>query len=323
MDTLHSQVKLAVDYSQFSHTKLDLAYADQSPSQRLDLVYPEQGVGPFPLIVFIHGGGFVGGGKDDFTISFVFKLVSQGYAVASVEYRLALEAPWPAQIYDVKAAVRWLRANHAALNLDTEKLLICGNSAGATLTQLIAATGGKDILEDRSMGNARQSCKADAIISWYGLSDFEMELLNSPGLTHEDYARVTFMPIESFDGYPALLSPADLLLHTSAREQMERVKYMSPISYVDSSFPPSLFQHGLADPVLDYHQTTSMVDRVRSVCGEERAELDLFPDAVHGDPVIKADENMRRCLRFIRTHLPDGAPEESPMPEIRLINKTE
>ena len=321
MNILPSIDKSVVDYSQFTRKKMNLTYAEQSSSQKLDIVYPDQGSGPFPLIIFVHGGGFVGGSKDEFTIAFIFKLISQGYAVASVEYRLALEAPWPAQIYDVKAAVRWLRANGKELELSTEKVLMCGNSAGATLTQLTAATGGKELLEDLSMGNAEQSCKVDAIISWYGLGSFEMELSTSQGITHAEYARITNIQEECLDGYPELLDSASLLLRKPAREHMDEVKAMSPLNYVDRNFPYALFQHGTADTVLDYRQSIVMAGKICSHCGAERAEVDLFPGAVHGDPRIKADENMQRCLRFIKTYLPGGYPGEFPMPEIRLTRK--
>lgn len=321
MNKLPSTEKMVVDYSQFARKKLNLAYAEQSSSQMLDIVYPDRGSGPFPLIIFVHGGGFAGGSKDEFTIAFIFKLISQGYAVASVEYRLALEAPWPAQIYDVKSAVRWLRAKGKELGLCTEKILMCGNSAGATLTQLTAATGGRGLLEDLSTGNAEHSSRVDAIISWYGLSSFEMELSGSPGITHDEYARITNIQEDCFDGYPELLDSASLLLCKPAREYMDEVNAMSPLNYVDCNFPNALFQHGTADRVLDYRQSVAMAGKVCSLCGAERAEVDLFPGAVHGDPRIKSDENMQRCLLFIKKHLPGGYPGESPMPEIRLIRK--
>ena len=308
---------MVVDPTQFHSFRRDLAYASQSPSQVLDIAYPD-GEGPFPLIVFVHGGGFSGGRKDEFTIAFVFKLVSQGYAVASVEYRRALEAPWPAQIHDVKAAIRWLKAHGEELNLKTDRLLMCGNSAGGALTQMTAATSATHQLEDLSMGNAEYDSMVDAIISWYGPCSMEDELLVRKGLTHEEYARVTIMPVEAYEGYPEPLSAPDLLLHKKAIDHLDEVHQLSPYHYVDSTFVPALFQHGTADPVVDYSQSLKIAEKINENCGVGRAVVELFPGGTHGDPAIKTNENMLRCAVFANQFVPSrriGAP----MPSIRLI----
>ena len=100
-----------MDMSQFSKTKLDIAYADQSPNQVLDIMYPEDGEGPYPLVIVFHGGAFVSGHKRSQYIKSMCQPVTQGYAVATVEYRFYTEAVWPAQLIDGKAALRYLRAH--------------------------------------------------------------------------------------------------------------------------------------------------------------------------------------------------------------------
>jgi acetyl esterase/lipase len=92
------------DMSQWKRCWEDVAYADQDPRQKMDIIIPDKGDGPFPLIVFVHGGGWVSGDKRENTILGPFQAVSQGYAVAAVEYRLAPAATWPLPLYDVKAA---------------------------------------------------------------------------------------------------------------------------------------------------------------------------------------------------------------------------
>lgn len=93
-----------------SATFFDIAYATTSARQKLDLYLPP-GAGPLPLVVYIHGGGFSAGDKDTLELNFARALLSNGYAVASINYRLSGEATFPAAVLDVKAAIRFLRAN--------------------------------------------------------------------------------------------------------------------------------------------------------------------------------------------------------------------
>ncbi len=314
-------MKQIVDRSQFAQAVYDLPYADASPSQKLDIVYPEVGQAPYPVVVFFHGGGFVGGGKDDFTIAFVFKLLAGGYAVASANYRFALEAPWPAQIFDAKAAIRYLRAHARQLKLDTDRLAVAGNSAGGTLAQLIAATGGRPVLEDLSQGNAAYSSRAQALISWYGLSDFEQDA-QSPGTPADIFCRSNGITEDTLKAVWAepVIRAVDVLLRRKGAEDLPAVRAMNPGSYVTADFPPALFQHGLADPVVPSDQSEAMARKVNEACGPGRVLLDLFPDAGHGAPVFKSHENIERCLQFLQEHIPSGYQETPQIREIGIVS---
>ena len=108
-------------FSSVAPTHSDLAYASVSETQKLDLYIPE-GTGPFPVVIMVHGGGFMFGDKaDGMGLTGVDQLLAAGYAVASINYRLSGEAQYPAQIFDAKAAVRFLRANAETYNLNSEK----------------------------------------------------------------------------------------------------------------------------------------------------------------------------------------------------------
>ena len=137
-----------MDMTQFRHVEYDLKYADQSENQILDIIYPDEWEGSFPLIIVFHGGAFAMGHKRTHYISSMCQPVTQGYAVATVEYRLVQEALWPAQLIDGKAAIRYLRANAEKLNLDPERFAVWGNSAGGTVTQFLAVTGDKEGFDD-------------------------------------------------------------------------------------------------------------------------------------------------------------------------------
>lgn len=262
----------------------------------------------------------MGGAKDDFTIAFVFKLVSQGYAVASVEYRLALEAAWPAQIYDAKSAIRFLKANAEQLNLNAERIAVCGNSAGGALAQLVASTGGKPIWEDLSTGNAKYSSKADVLISWYGLNDFVQELYREP-MPADLFCKVNMISPESLTAvWPEEnICVTDVLLRRKGAEDPAYVKAMNPGTYVDETFPYALLQHGSDDPVVPCSQSEELARHVRAVCGEDHVQLDLVPGAGHGDPAFKTNENMQHCAAFLQRYIPCCKDSRKEMEEIKLI----
>lgn len=317
-------MKQYVDKEQFSHAIYDLVYDNKSQSQKLDIVYPEIGDGPFPLLIFFHGGGFVGGSKNCFTISFIFKLIARGYAVASVDYRSALEAPWPAQILDAKAAVRYLKANADKLNVKTDCVAVAGCSAGATIAQLVAATGGKPIFEDLSTGNENFSSKVDVLISFYGLSSFVQDAIGG-GMPIDLFCKVNMISkeelIKVFNA--EYLCATDVLLRKKSSEDLDFVETMNPINYVDETFPYALLQHGTKDPVICYKQSEQMADMIRQKCGSERVQLDIFPDAVHGDIVFKCNENMERCISFLQTYMPSNQIDLCPLPEIKIVSVEE
>jgi acetyl esterase/lipase len=130
---------------------------------------PPEGDGPFPTIIFIHGGAFVFGGKRDTQFLHAIDGINRGYAVVSVEHRLAFEAKYPYPLFDVKAAIRFLRANAEKYKLDGDRFASCGDSAGAYYAVMAAATQSNPAFEDLSMGNASYSSKVKAVVSWYGV----------------------------------------------------------------------------------------------------------------------------------------------------------
>lgn len=146
-----------IDPTQFARYFPDVPYADEDPRQVMDIWLPNEGEGPFPLIVFVHGGGWVSGNKRENTMPGVFKFPSQGYAVACVEYRLVPDVHWPEPLEDVRAAIRYLRAHAAEYNLDAENIAIMGNSAGGHLACMVAALAGRPVMNGRRYGNLDQS----------------------------------------------------------------------------------------------------------------------------------------------------------------------
>jgi len=147
----------------------DIVYGSEDPgSQSLDLYVPKNADKPLPLVVWIHGGGFVGGNKRPTP---AVRLLEEGFAVASIEYRFLNTAPFPAQVHDCKAAIRWLRAHAKEYNLDPDRIGVWGGSAGARLAALLGTTNGNKELEGTVGDYEGVSSDVQAVCDWSGSSD--------------------------------------------------------------------------------------------------------------------------------------------------------
>lgn len=156
----------------FEDLKVDLDYATASAAQRLDLYLPERDR-PAPVVIMIHGGWWMSGDKADIPRGSVDALRKAGYAVASVNYRLATEAAWPAGVQDVKAAVRWLRAQASEYYLDPERFAVAGTSAGGYLAAAVGVSGaGTTGFDDPRLGNPQVSSAVQAASVWSAPTNF-------------------------------------------------------------------------------------------------------------------------------------------------------
>ncbi|VVB79090.1 Arylesterase [uncultured archaeon] len=163
------------DYSVYRTAQAiyNLNYGSGSNYQRLDLYFPANLASNqiVPLIIDIHGGGFEGGDKtENDSVYYAIKFSGQGYAVATLNYRLASEAKYPAANYDVKSAVRWLRANADKYGLDNNHVGVIGRSAGGYLAALLGVTGDNRTFDVGD--NLNYSSSVQAVIDQYGITDF-------------------------------------------------------------------------------------------------------------------------------------------------------
>ena len=276
--------------SSFIQKKIyDIPYASQSEAQKLDLYFPNEGEGPFPTIVYFHGGGFfMRDKKDDQCQAFLY-LTRKGFAVASCNYRLTGEAPFPANVYDTKTAVRFLRANAGKYNLDPERFVAAGQSAGGYLVAMLAATGGRPILEDFLTGNPDTSSAVQACIDWFGCSDFAVahQQLVDNGLASFEFSNVDEPVNVKFFGIRGREIPASYMA------------VANPVNYVTDRMPPTLLQHGRIDHLVAWQQSQLLYDRIREVCGEDRVSFDILEEADHDDPLFNTDENVERMYQFL------------------------
>jgi acetyl esterase/lipase len=198
-----------------------------------------------PLAVWIHGGGWMFGDRrylpETLRPNQLFEeLVAADLAVATIDYRHALEAHFPAQLRDAKAAIRYLRAHANVLGVDTTKIGVWGESAGGHLAALVGLTGQHPELEG-AVGVLRQSSAVDAVVDWYGPADLALQ-------PREDRA---LQPIADLP--PELLTPPEELL-AGGRDQ-HTLTVASPVTYVTPAAPPFLLIHGTADAVVPYAQS--------------------------------------------------------------------
>lgn len=163
----YSLVDPAITKEPKQRTWKDIAYAI-SPSQKIDIYLPEKGQGPFPVILSIHGGGLVEGDKVGLDLKAAMFGLQRDYAVVSMNYRLLGEAGLPAQIQDVKAVIRFIRANGITYNLNPMKIALWGGSAGGYLASLAGTSSDFVDFIDPILGNERQSDKVQAVVDWYG-----------------------------------------------------------------------------------------------------------------------------------------------------------
>ncbi|HET6544303.1 MAG TPA: alpha/beta hydrolase [Chryseolinea sp.] len=270
---------------------LDLAYASKSGAQKLDIYLPELGDGPFPVIVQIHGGAFRMGDKGDSQVNASLEGLTHGYAVVSINYRLSGEAIFPAQIQDVKAAIRFLRANAKKYKLNPDKIATWGGSAGGHLAAMAGTTGDVKEFDDVSLGNDNESSKVQAVVDWFGPIEFnQMDpqfRASGKGKTDHDEAN----------------SPESELVGKQITSAPELVKRASPATYISKNDPPFFIQHGTEDPLVPVEQSKNFYSELIKVLDKDKVSMILLEGAGHGGPQFGAAENLDKVFAFLDRYL--------------------
>lgn len=302
----------AIDPHQYKHYWLDVPYGND-PRQSMDIWLPDEGDGPFPLIVFTHGGGWVGGDKRDNTMPGVFKVMSQGYALACVNYRIAPDVVWPAPLEDVRAVLRFLRAHADEYQLKTDKIAAWGNSAGAHINNMIAALNNRPIMKGKELGNPEVDDSIQCLVSLYGPTDmYQIDLCNR--LSEDDVVDATGGTELASDQGEGMVFPHNLIMGFKNSRNPAASSFGSPINFVTEDFPPAFLLHGIKDPVVPYTQSVAFMNKINETCHEKRAKLRLFEDAIHGDPEMKTDEVVNEILDFIDTYIWEGEHKRTKLP---------
>jgi acetyl esterase/lipase len=253
----------------------------------LDLYLPDHGTASGAAIVYLHGGGWAVGTRRRFGRAFAAwsptpldLLALAGFVVVTVDYRLSGEARFPAQLHDVKAAIRWVRANRSQLGVDSSKVVAWGESAGGHLAMLAGLTADRPELSRSDLNgevgqHLGESSAVCGVVDWYG----PMNLL-SLGAQHRPDSDKRPDDAGSWEsslvGAPLQTDPA-------------RTRAASPISYVHAAAPPIQIHHGTDDQLVPFAQSVEFVDALQAAGGS--AQLIAVEGSDHfwtGAPDLRA-----------------------------------
>ena len=248
---------------------------------RCDVYRPPSPTGPAPAVLLVHGGSWRHGDRTQLR-GYGILLGRAGYVCVASEYRLLPEAPWPSQIHDVKAALRWMRANAEDLGIDPTRIAVEGNSAGAHLALLAAGTPGLSALEG-SGGNPGVSTAVAAVAGIYAPTSFFAE-----GAARES------------GGLPFLVL---------GEGGEDAAALASPVRHVSASFPPTFLAHGTSDTTVPVSATMRMYEAL--VEAGVPTELHVYAEQPHAfDAQPKFGRQVAaEMLLFLDRYVPAAAGE--------------
>ncbi|MEO3813986.1 cellulose binding domain-containing protein [Sphaerisporangium sp. B11E5] len=247
----------------------NIAYAPAQPAgskgHLLDLYLPTGGLTPRPLLIWHKGSAWSSdeGKTGADAIAAIFN--PKGFAVAGVSVRSSAQAVFPAQVHDIKAAIRWLRANASTYQLDPQRFAMLGESSGGWLTEMATLTGGVSSLEG-TIGTTGYSSALQTGLAMYSPTDFlQMNAQNLPtgGVNHDSPA-----------------SPESALIGCAIQTCPTQTALANPMNYVDANDPPLMFLHGQADFLVPHGQSVLLYNKIKTSCGN--AQFISIPGADHG-----------------------------------------
>lgn len=256
-------------------------------SLKLDLYQPVGAASP-PLIVWVHGGAWRAGSKDNMPLD---ELVKRGFAIASIDYRLSPVAKFPAQVHDCKAAIRFLRAKAKQYGYDASKTGIVGSSAGGHLVAEIGVTNGHSKLEGTVGKHLDQSSSVQAIVDYYGPTNF-----------------LTILKQSTPHGLSVRVPALQLLLGSQPEENAALAKLASPVYHVDKNDPPLLMIHGDYDPQVPINQSHELHGRYKEL--GLTARLEIIHGGAHGGPQFYNQARIDLVDQFLKTHLREANTDE-------------
>lgn len=246
----------------------------------LDIYLPPNAPDKVPLVIFVHGGGWLSNDKYadmGYMKNTVSQLVQNGYAIASIDYRFSTQAVFPAQIQDCNQAMSFLVDNAKKYGFDTERIAVMGFSAGGHLAAMMGLSK-NDNVDEFFMPNSNRSFNFKAVVDFYGPA----ELILFPGANDAK-------------------SPEGLLLGAAPLQRPDLAEKASPVSYVDKNDPPFLIIHGEKDDLVspNHSQLLSAWLSVNSV----KNEVIIVEDAPHFGPMFDVDDIRVKVIDFLSTHL--------------------
>ena len=250
---------------------------------KLDLYLPAS-ANRTPVVVWVHGGGWRQGQKEDVLRNprLLHALLAEGYAVAAVAYRVSGQATFPAPIQDVNDAIQAVWQNSSQYSLDPERIALAGRSAGAHLAGL-AATSNSEAPADFITLAARPGFKIRAFVGFFGPYDLNT-LRTDKGQS------------------PDVQSAEAGMLGATPAAQPQLATRASPVHYVNADTPPVLLLHGTNDRQVPQAQSEQLKKRLDAIGVPN--ELHITQDARHGDPIFDDEVHVAKVMAFLRRHFP-------------------
>jgi acetyl esterase/lipase len=253
---------------------------DSLPKHLLDIYLPANSKGKVPLVIFVHGGGWLGNDKYadiGYMKKTVAEIVTSGFALASIDYRFATQAIFPAQIQDCNRAVAFLFDNADRYHLDKGRIAVMGFSAGGHLASLMGLSKNNNI-ENFFMPGTNKSFNFKAVVDFYGPA----ELILFPGANDPK-------------------SPESILIGATPLSRPDLAKAASPVSYVDKNDPPFLIIHGEKDDIVS-NKHSHLLSSWLNVAGVQN-EIVIVKDAPHFGVMFDSDEVKNKVMAFLKKQL--------------------
>ena len=281
------------DISWVKRKFLDVVYDTQSPRQCFDLYLPDEGDGPFPLLIHIHGGGFAFGDKRDDHMDAYLTGIKRGYAVASLEYRVSGEAKFPAAVLDCREAVRCIKSHAEEYKVDVNKIIVIGGSAGGNLAAMIGMNVPNGQFPGEE-GRTEFACEPNVQVCIDQFGPVRFETMTAQAIANgvsEVHPNPAMMPESKYLGCPVDKAPAELLAKAY------------PGTYASEKMAPMLVQHGTGDHLVPWAQSEEFVADLTAKGYGDRVEYIPLEGADHEDKRFFREENMNLVFKFIEKHL--------------------
>lgn len=304
---LSAQKKNALSVAEKNQVEvtLDQPYAgNENAKQRVDLYLPKKRNSdrPLPVVALIHGGGWVNGDRLGYAAAAIQFARTGAYAAVGVGYRLTKEARWPAQVYDCKAAIRWIRAHAKEFNLDPDKIAVMGSSAGGHLSSLLGTSGDVKELEGDLGPNTAFSSRVQCVVNLCGPEDFTQALMFDK------------------EKKPVLNDPAVIgLLGGNYEEKHAEAVAASPVTYVSKDDPPFITFQGTADQRVAFLHA----EAIHAALQKAGVPSLLVPITGGGHSSVSHPEVIARAKLFVGKILrgADATIDTTPIPALPDVKK--
>lgn len=275
----YKNTKISSNYS----VKKDIAYSNVSPTNKIDIYTPNStNTNTHPVVVWVHGGAFKMGSKSN--PQSLDRLISEGFVVVSVDYRLSSEAVWPAQKDDMANIIKFLKNNAKDYGIDFDNIAIWGASAGGFL----ASISGTALYNE-------EDTKVKAVVDWFGPVDFYY--------MDEDIDKTGVSRATGNNGDSD--SPESVLLGKTVKENKEASYKASPLYFIEqmSSSPKFLIMHGAKDQMIGAPQSERLYEALKNKFGTSTVEYLNLPEGTHGGGAFKEISAEDVVVDFLKRNL--------------------